>query len=145
MPAIVPNGDWMVLLGRRRFFLCGVAVLVPWIEPRPLAAAGMDAGGFLALSKKLLQREDLDPRAAEKFLQGFLAVGDGAALQALAEGQERPELEERILTAWYTGHSPDPSDPDAVTYESALVWQAMSYTKAPGICAIDSWSKTPTL
>lgn len=134
----------MMLLSRRGFALCGVALLFSWPVRRP-AAHSMDADDFLALSKRLLKREDLDPHTAAKFLQGFLAMGDSAGLQALAGGQPNPELEERILVAWYSGLSPDPSDPDAVSYASALVWEAMSYTKAPGICAVENWSQAPVL
>ncbi|MEW2915530.1 sugar dehydrogenase complex small subunit [Ruegeria sp. ANG10] len=135
----------MVLLGRRGFVFCGVVVLASWSGLRLHAAPSIDANGFLALSKKLLQRENLDAEAAAKFLQGFLAMGDEEALNALAEGLPQPELEERILVAWYTGLSPDPSNPEAVTYGSALVWQAMSYTKAPGFCAVEDWSEAPVL
>ncbi|WP_217359729.1 sorbitol dehydrogenase family protein [Ruegeria arenilitoris] len=134
----------MVLFGRRGFVFCGVAMLASWGGLRLQAAPSIDADRFLALSKKLLQREDLDPDAAAKFLQGFLEIGDGEALHALSEGQPQPELEEKILTAWYTGLSPNPTNPEAVTYGSALVWQAMSYTKAPGFCAVEDWSETPT-
>ncbi|WP_237212717.1 sorbitol dehydrogenase family protein [Ruegeria lacuscaerulensis] len=135
----------MVLFDRRGFVFCCVAMLASWGGLRLHAAPSIDDDGFLALSKKLLQREDLDPDAATKFLQGFLAIGDGEALHALAEGQSQPELEERILMAWYTGLSPDPSIPEAVTYGSALVWQAMTYTKAPGFCAVEDWSEAPAL
>ncbi|WP_254443307.1 sorbitol dehydrogenase family protein [Ruegeria arenilitoris] len=135
----------MVLFSRRGFVFCGVAMLASWGGLRLHAAPSIDTDGFLALSKKLLQRDDLAPDAAAKFLQGFLAIGDGEALYALAEGQTQPELEERILTAWYTGRSPDPSNPKVVTYGSALVWQAMNYTKAPGFCAVEDWSEAPAL
>ncbi len=135
----------MVLFGRRGFVFCGVAMLASWGGLRLHAAPSIDTDGFLALSKKLLQREDLDPDAAASFLQGFLAIGYGEALQALSDGQTNPELEERMLVAWYTGLSPDPSNPEAVTYGSALVWQVMQYTKAPGFCAVEDWSEAPAL
>ena len=135
----------MMSLTRRGLFFCTATALIFWRGLRPVAARTIDNDGFLALSKKLLQRDDLDPDAAASFLKGFLAMGNGAALDALAAGQTQPELEEQILTAWYSGVSPDPSDPDAVTYESALVWQAMSYTKAPGTCTAEDWSKAPAL
>lgn len=147
MMTIAVNGGPLALLSRRGFLFrwWGVPVLASWAGLRPVAAKNIDTDGFLALSKTLLQRDDLDREAATGFLKGFLAIGDGAALHALAEGHAQPELEKRIITAWYTGLSPDPADPDAVTYSSALVWQAMAYTKALGICTDEPWNTAPML
>ena len=78
-------------------------------------------------------------------LKAYSGLGKENALAALAAGKKDPDLTNSLVTAWYTGESPDPNDLLVLDYTEALIWQAMDYTKPMGYCggAVGYWADPP--
>lgn len=132
----------------RRALLCAVSalsVLAVSNAPMRAFAANMDVDGFLALSQRVLDKSGLSQTVASGMLQAFTASGREAGLVALAEGEADDELEAAIVSSWYTGLSPDPSDLQVLTYTDALIWRAMDYTKPMAFCGggVGYWADPP--
>ena len=113
--------------------------------PTRAFAADLDVEGFLALSQKLLRKEDLFEDVAAKMLKAFADIDRKDDLTALAEGAEDQALSNAIAAAWYSGVSPDPDDLEVLTYTDALMWQAMDYTKPMAYCGgpMGYWADPP--
>ena len=149
----------MQTLGRRAFLIVA-AILSPWSAlrcgaPRP-GTAGADAldtsaADFLALSSRLTGRTNLDGAAAATYLVAFNADAKHRPLLAdlvrdgKAETPAHVELENEILTAWYTGTYAIDGVPRVATYAGALMWTIFG-RPSPGICAgaTGFWSKPPS-
>lgn len=136
------------LKASRRSILLGgsslvFASLVGW--PRDVSAATIDTDTFLQLSEKLTGKSDLYPETASRFLEAFRAVGKASDIEALASGEDNPDLANDIVAAWYSGVSPDPGSDEVVTYTDALMWEAMSFTKPMGYCGGETgyWAEPP--
>ena len=74
-------------------------------------------------------------------------VSDASPLLAgaqLVDG-ESGELARRITVAWYSGIHPTAEGMSLRTYDDALVWRALEFTKPPGRCAArpGDWSEPP--
>jgi len=120
------------------------AVVTFW---RPAAAApAISLQEFLALSRRLTGRAELDPKIGQIYLTALLAVPkNGELLAGLARGgSSRPELESEIILAWYTGVYQSGGQSRLATHTGALVWKALG-TSAPGTCVSEmgSWSREP--
>ena len=113
--------------------------------PTRAFAADLDVEGFLALSQKILRKEDLFEDVAAKMLKSFADIDRKDDLTALAEGAEDQALSNEIAAAWYSGVSPDPDDLEVLTYTDALMWQAMDYTKPMAYCGgpMGHWADPP--
>lgn len=137
---------------RRRTFVSAIALLAASravgfdFASDAYAADGLDADGFLALSKKLIGQDDLDADFAGKILKSFDDGGMGADLAKLAAGgaaDAKSKIANEVVAAWYTGVSPDGK---AVTdFNAALMWPAMSYTKPWANCGdgYGYWGEAP--
>ncbi len=133
-------------LTRRAMLTAGSALaLTSAIQWPAQAATGMDADAFLALSKELTGKVDLDGDIAAKMLNAFETIGKADEIAALANGQVKPDLGNDIVAAWYSGFSPDPDSSEVVAYNDALMWQAMPYTKPMGQCGGETgyWAEPP--
>ncbi|MEP2438950.1 MAG: hypothetical protein ABJH93_18805, partial [Roseibium sp.] len=84
--------------------------------PTRAFAANLDVEGFLALSQKTLQIDDLFEDVAAPMLKAFADIDRKDDLAALAEGAEDQALSNEIAAAWYSGVSPDPGDLEVITY-----------------------------
>lgn len=140
----------MLIDTRRRALLVGTAsaALLTLIPANSEAATRLDAAGFLQLSQDLAGRQDLDPDLAAAYLAAFESLGKGEDLVRLSTmapaERDSQHLAEEIVAAWYTGTVALDSGQKLVTYEDALLWDSLDYTKPPGICSSEgfgSWAK----
>jgi len=110
------------------------------------AQSTVSVDDFIALSARLLEREPrgLASLYATPYLDAIQARS-GAALTTLINGGSDAALEEEIIANWYTGLH-DTADGEAlVTYEDALIWEALDYTKPMGWCGGETgyWADAP--
>ena len=115
---------------------------------------------FLALSEKLTATPNLDLGIATTILGGFLATGQGEEIAKLvAEGYDPiTPLPNAIVAAWYSGiYTTVPKGTGAsdhplrdrvqkvATFDQALVWNALTFTKPWGECGGETgyWSNPP--
>ena len=131
----------LLLLGGGSVFalVCGAA---------SSAATPLSVAEFVELSARLLDADAalLDGGTAEKFLSNLLATGKRDALAALADGGSDVELEQQIVTDWYSGVQETLSGDEVVTYTDALIWNALDYTKPQGWCGGETgyWALPPS-
>jgi Membrane bound FAD containing D-sorbitol dehydrogenase len=102
---------------------------------------------FRALSAKLtgVDAASLDPTAATKLLDGFLSLGHGPDLAALASehGTDTGPLANEIVAAWYSGRYASRAGPATINLNQALLWTVLDFTKPPGDCGGETgyWAK----
>jgi hypothetical protein len=118
----------------------------------PLWAGSGDtisAEQFRALSARLTGASlgDLDMGAAAKLLAGFLSMGRGADLARLAAdpGASVGTLATDIVAAWYSGLYEARDGLATISLASALLWDALDFTKPPGFCGglTGYWADAP--
>lgn len=104
-----------------------------------------DLNAFIALSEKQVKQTGLSDDLAAAMLKAYATLGKEHALAAMAAGKRNAALGNSLVTAWYTGESPDPDDPQVLDYTDALIWQTMDYTKPMGYCggAVGYWADPP--
>lgn len=135
--------------GITRRALLSAASVAPLLSlthmPTRAFAADLDLEGFLAISQKALLKEELFEDVAAKILKAFAQIDRKDDLAALAEGASDQALLNEIAAAWYSGISPDPEDLEVLTYNDALLWQAMDYTKPMAYCGgpMGYWADPP--
>lgn len=117
--------------------------LIPWPGR---AAADNGSGSFLKLSQQLTGKSDLNEDIAARMLAAFQDAGRGDDIAAQLDGAEQAELADDIVAAWYSGVSPDPDSAEVVSYQDALMWDAMDYTKPMAVCGgtMGYWADPPT-
>jgi hypothetical protein len=143
------------VLPRRDFLLAGLAAAIAAAGAGGFSAAlyaegAIGAEQFLAFSKALTKAADLDGGIGKTLLGGFLAMGKGAALAQLAgnpanAAAKNPALANAIVAAWCSGVYDTPGGQDVATFDQALLWNALSYTKPFGECggATGYWAEAP--
>jgi len=148
----------------RRALLQGLAALAAsgWVPPGlgQGAAAAIDGARFAALSTTLTGFAYKDPALASAMLKALTeAVGAGAlakiATLAAVTAPDRLGDELRIagvdkqaqtvLVALYSGVVTTARGPVVLTYEQALAWQAVPWTKPNADCGgmTNYWAKAP--
>jgi hypothetical protein len=132
-------------ISRRDVLLGGAATAAALGTPGALAQspAAPSVAEFLALSEKLTGAASLDPQVAKTLLDGFVATGHGAPLAELVRlgGATTPaaaQLENTIVGAWYSGLYATGKGQGVATFEGALVWSALTFTKPFGLCGGDT-------
>lgn len=135
---------------RRDLILSAVAAAVASGAPAApaLAASPLDLDAFLALSATLTgtPAKDLDRDAASALLAGFAATGNGPALAALAaDPAADADVADALVAAWYSGVYDTGKGEAVATYNGALVWNALTFTKPQGNCGgeLGYWSQPP--
>lgn len=147
---------------KRRRVLAGIAALVgAGYVPSGLAqAASVSAAQFTALSKTLTGFAYDDPQLAASLLRGLAADVGGATLSriaTIASATPADKLTEalrvakldgaaaRVVTALYSGVVQTPKGPVVLTYNEALAWQAVPWTKPNALCGglTDYWASAP--
>lgn len=102
---------------------------------------------FLDLSGQLLDRDGagLVGDYGQSYLDALLADGQDAALSQLLSGTADTSLENRIITAWYSGVHKTGQGEEVVTYTDALMWESLDFTKPMGWCGGETgyWSEVP--
>lgn len=113
------------------------------------AATGPAPAAFLAFSKTLLGTTELDAGMSDDILSAFIDVGQGEALASLM-AQTEPigpgnTMANDVVAAWYSGMSTRTSGDVVTSFNDALMWNAMSFTKAWANCggATGYWSDPP--
>jgi hypothetical protein len=112
-----------------------IAVGFPHLA-RPRETITLDE--FRALSARLtgVDVASLDPTAAIKILDGFISLGRGPDLAALAAeaGANTGPLADSIVAAWYSGRYASRVGPATIDLNQALLWTVLDFTKPPGVC-----------
>ncbi len=97
---------------------------------------------FRALSARLTGADEasLDPTAAAKLLDGFVSLGRGPDLAALADDPvaNTEKLANEIVAAWYSGRYASRAGPATIDLNQALLWGVLDFTKPPGVCGGDT-------
>jgi hypothetical protein len=135
----------------RRDILLAIAgaiagVGIAGFPPAIFAQSEVTVSQFLALSRKLTQASGLDEDIAKTLLGGFLATGNGPALAQLVTGaDEYGPLADAIVAAWYSGLYDTANGQAVATFDQALVWTALSFTKPFGSCGGETgyWADPP--
>jgi Membrane bound FAD containing D-sorbitol dehydrogenase len=141
-------------IARRDFLLASIAAAIAAAGggfPASLyAGSAVSADQFLALSQNLTRTSSLDPGIAKTLLGGFLATDNGAALAELVADPvsgtgKNALLANAIVGAWYSGVYNTAAGPAVATFDQALLWNALTYTKPFGECGGDTgyWSAAP--
>ena len=142
-------------IARREFLLASLAGAIAaagagGFPARLYAEGALSADQFLALSRSLTQASELDPGISKTLLGGFLATGHGADLAALAADPgsatgKNAALANAIVGAWYSGVYNAAAGQAVATFDQALLWNALTYTKPFGECGGDTgyWSSAP--
>jgi hypothetical protein len=139
----------MLNLSRRSFILASVAAaLAAGVGPTALAAAETTIDSFVDLSSRLTGTAvaDLDRGAAAALLAGFTAAGHGSALERLAADPSfDPDLADAVVAAWYSGVVSNGREDVVATFNDALVWNALTFTKPFANCGGETgyWSQPP--
>ena len=134
---------------RRRLLLSGVATMMTGgVTSFVGARSPVTVGQFLLLSSRLTGRQGLDREIGRSILDGFLATGHGAAVAALVAGgndHKYAGVAGAIVAAWYSGVGPAADGFALVTFERALVWGAIAFTKPFGVCGGETgyWAAAP--
>ncbi|HEV7463066.1 MAG TPA: hypothetical protein VGN85_04050 [Methyloceanibacter sp.] len=93
---------------------------------------------FRALSAGLTGASvtELDATTAGKLLDGFISMGRGPDLAALAAdpGVSTGEVADDIVAAWYSGNYDTSAGLASFGLTNALLWNALDFTKPPGLC-----------
>lgn len=116
---------------------------------------------FAALSERLTGTTNLDLTVATTILGGFLATGHGDEIARLVNEtfDSFTPIANAIVAAWYSGlYTTVPTGTGAsdhplrqrvtrvATFDQALVWNALSFTKPWGACGGGTgyWSEPPS-
>jgi hypothetical protein len=141
----------MPIISRRALLLgCASAATLPLAFPlRAGSRETITVEQFRALSARLTGASlgDLDMGAAAKLLAGFLSMGKGPDLARLAAdpGASAGTLATEIVAAWYSGLYEARDGLATISLASALLWDALDFTKPPGFCggATGYWADAP--
>jgi hypothetical protein len=147
---------------KRRQVLKGLAALLgascaPYGFAQP---ASMQSARFAGLSRALTGFAYEDPTLAASMLRALAAdVGEVALarIAAIASATPPDKLTDtlraarldaaagRVVTALYSGVVQTPQGPVVLTYDDALAWQAIPWTKPNALCGglTDYWASVP--
>jgi hypothetical protein len=139
------------LLDRRNLLLGGVSLLAAGaVSTRAPAETAVSLDQFLRISNRLLGIDDFDRNTAGKFLEGLLASGREAVLGRFVNGVDTSSeaarnLASDIVASWYSGIYETGHGPAVATYNEAMMWRALSFTKPLGNCggATGYWNSPP--
>jgi hypothetical protein len=122
----------------------------PAVSTRAPAETAVSLDQFLGISNRLLGIDDLDRNTAGKFLEGLLASGREAVLGRFVNGvgtssEAARNLANDIVASWYSGIYETGHGPAVATYNEAMMWRALSFTKPLGNCggATGYWNSPP--
>jgi hypothetical protein len=139
------------LIDRRNLLLGGVSLLAAGaVSARAQAATAVSLDQFLRISNRLLGIDDLDWNTAGKFLEGLRASGREAVLGRFVNGVDTSSeaarnLANDIVASWYSGIYETGNGPAVATYNEALMWRALGFTKPLASCGGPTgyWNSPP--
>ena len=141
--------------------LLAAALAAIWSWQRDVLAATLplERDRFIELSEKLCAMLIGDKSLAEVIQNALADYYDAADFKRIAEllhsgsaddvdrllaGSGLQKLANAIVCTWYSGLLGTGEKTRVVAYESALVWQATGYAKAPGVCSeFGDWATKP--
>ena len=134
-------------LNRRRLLAWGSGTALALVLGRPAWANDpLTVDDFVALSARLLDRpaRRLSARHATSYFDALIAT-EANGLATLTGGGADADLEQRIIAEWYSGLHQTGDGEAVVTYEDALLWDALDYTKPMGWCGGETgyWADAP--
>lgn len=149
-------------LHERRRVLAGLAALAGagYLPAGWAQGASVSTARFAALSQTLTGFAYQDPPLAASLLRALAADVGSATLSRIAtlaattpadgldEALRAAKLDvaaARVVTALYSGVVQTPKGPVVLTYDEALAWQAVPWTKPNAVCggATDYWASAP--
>lgn len=153
-----PEGVAGVDADRRRL-LAGLAALAASVAAGPLQGQSPGAD-FASLTKTLTGSTFADASTASAMLDALTAaVGENALRRIASIAAATPPdrlagdlataglaaQAEAVVAALFTGQVDTPQGPRVIGYDSALVWQALGWTKPNAWCGgeTDYWSTKP--
>ena len=146
----------------RRRLLKGLAALAAsGLVPQVLAQGTLAPAQFSALSKAVTGYRYADRRVAAAMLSALTAAVGAANLSRLAQlasstpaaqlnaALKAANLEagaETVIAALYSGTVSTPRGPRVISYDQALVWQALPWTKPNALCGGETnyWASAPS-
>lgn len=147
---------------RRRYLLQGLAALaaVALVPPSLAQGSGVSVAQASAMQKSMLGFVYDDPKLAEQILRALAtAVGSkalarvaqiatstpAADVEAALQAAGLADAAVTILVALASGVVTGPQGPVVFTYNEALAWQAVPWTKPLALCGgqTDYWSSAP--
>ena len=146
---------------RREMLRALAAIAGAGIVPQALAQGTLSAEQFATLSSSVSGYAYTDRRIAAAMLNALAAAVGPANLARLAQiaattpaAQLAPALKaanldataETVIATLYTGAVSTPRGPRVISYDHALVWQALAWTKPNAFCGGETnyWSTAPT-
>lgn len=142
----------MPTMSRRSLVLGASVATMAMAMGLPLPAFARDTitlDQFRALSARLTGAgvPDLDAAVAGELLEGFISMGFGPDLARLAADATISAglLADDIVAAWYSGLYDTSAGLATFGLTQALVWNALDFTKPPGLCggATGYWADAP--
>lgn len=152
-------------LSRRDLILAAVGAAIASVGTAGFPAAlfaqsAVTPEQFLALSERLTETPKLDLDIATTILGGFLATGHGDEIAQLVgeDFDSFTPIANAIVAAWYSGlfttvpkgagasnHPLRGKVQKVATFDQALVWNALTFTKPWGECGGETgyWSNPP--
>jgi hypothetical protein len=136
----------------RRSLILGGASVATVVASFPLSAGALGTitvDQFRALSARLTGAgvTHLDATIAGKLLDGFISMGRGPDLAALAAdpGVSTGAVADDIVAAWYSGNYDTSAGLASFGLTNALLWNALDFTKPPGLCGGQTgyWADAP--
>jgi hypothetical protein len=137
---------------RRALALTGVSMSIAFASGHAFPARSQETitvDQFRNLSARLTGAAvpDLDAGVAEKILEGLLAIGRAPGLKLLANDPTifTGTVAEDIIASWYSGIYETGQGEILATFNDALVWTALDYTKPFGSCGGETgyWAEPP--
>lgn len=129
--------------------LCLSAAAAGRLEAVAAAPEPMTVDQFRVLSAALtgVDLRALDVDLARTYLSAFLSTGRAAELARLAAepGAAAGPLAGEIVAAWYSGVCRTAQGEVLATFNDALIWSALDFTKPFGSCGGETgyWSDAP--
>ncbi|MEO5764452.1 MAG: sugar dehydrogenase complex small subunit [Casimicrobiaceae bacterium] len=146
---------------RRELLRTLCALAASGLVPQALAQGTLPPAQFSALSKSVAGYAYGDDRTAARMLNALAAAVGAAKLSRLAQlaSSTPPEqlwpalkaanleaVAETVVAALYTGTVTTPRGPRVISYDQALVWQALPWTKPNAFCGGETnyWATKPS-
>jgi len=142
MPIVLSRRDAIITAFAAALASVGVADLGRFA----MADEALGVDDFIALSASLTEVAPslLERDVAVVLLGAFMAAGYGDGLKRLhADAASDVELGNAVVAAWYSGVYLTKEGEVVATFNDALVWGALDFTKPPGNCGGETgyWSK----
>ena len=105
----------------------------------------------MRLSAEITGVADLDPGLGQTI---YALLGLESQIDSLLQrspedsaAEARAALEVEVISAWYSGIVESAAGPRLASYEEALMWRALDFTKPMGYCGdgFGSWALPPEL